>query len=223
MKSDTDNSNVKYTFSDDGLYGYGTLKDGTVFIFDADLFDLIKDIKWYAAYKNRHDKSMYIIDRYGRPLHKVLFSGRKGYELDHINLDTLDNRRCNVRFCTHQQNQMNQSLQRNNTSGVSGVRFYKPRNKYVARIKICQRDIHLGYYTSIKEATQARNIGMECLFGEYGVYNDVEEAPKWIRDKVTEKCSRFASYSANESFRKKYRGTGQEVVYHDSKKQKVPS
>ena len=112
-------------------------------------------------------------------------------ELDHINLDTLDNRRCNVRFCTHQQNQINQPLQKNNTSGVSGVSYYPPRKKYRARIKISQLDIHLGYYDTFQEAVQARNVGMECMFGEYGRYNNVPAAPIWIRSKVIEKCKRF--------------------------------
>lgn len=63
----SDISNVNYTFSDDGMIGYGHLSDGMVFMFDADLFNRIKDIKWYASYKDRKDKQIYIIDRYGRP------------------------------------------------------------------------------------------------------------------------------------------------------------
>lgn len=193
-------SNVLYSFSDDGKTGYGQLQDGTVFLFDADLFDKIKDIKWYAASKNRSGKQVYITDSSGRTLHQVLFNRHPGLELDHISLDTLDNRRCNVRFCTHQQNQMNQPLQRNNTSGVSGVSYYPPRNKYRARIKISQHDIHLGYYDTFQEAVQARNVGMECMFGEYGIYNKVPPAPAWIRKKVIIQCRRFAELSVCKAF-----------------------
>ena len=96
---------------------------------------------------------------------------------------------------------INQPLQRNNTSGVSGVRYYKARSKFVARIKICQKDIHLGYYVTFEEAVQARNVGMECMFGEYGRYNDVPAAPSWIRAKVVEKCKRFAHLSVSEKFK----------------------
>ncbi len=200
--SNVPKNNVKYSFSKDGLYGYGEMYDGTTFIFDADLFDLIKDVKWYVGSKGK--KQRYVMDSHGRTLHQVLFSVKKGFELDHINLNTLDNRRCNVRFCTHQQNQINQSLQCNNTSGVSGVRYYKARSKFVARIKVCQKDIHLGYYVTFEEAVQARNVGMECMFGEYGRYNDVPDAPLWIRTKVIEKCKRFAHLSVSESFRTSY-------------------
>ena len=193
-------SNVKYTFSDDGLIGYGHLSDGTTFLFNADLFEKIKDTNWYVSYKNRSDRQVYIINQYGTLLHQILFGRKKGYELDHISLDTLDNRRCNIRFCTHQQNQINQPLQKNNTSGVSGVSYYPARKKYRARIKISQHDIHLGYYKTFHEAVQARNVGMECMLGEYGRYNDVPPAPAWIRNKVIEKCKRFAELSVCRAF-----------------------
>ena len=98
-------------------------------------------------------------------------------------------------------NQCNQPLQCNNTSGVSGVSFYAPRGKYRARIKIGQHDIHPGYYSSFAEAVQARNVGMECMFGEYGRYNDAAPEPAWIRTKATEQCRRFAELSLCKAFR----------------------
>lgn len=193
-------SNVKYSFSEDGKVGYGTLHDGTRFLFDADRFDRIKDINWYRNKKDAPDRKAYIINHAGEQLYRYLLDVPPGYEVDHISLDTFDNRLCNLRICTHQQNQCNQPLQSNNTSGVSGVSYYPPRSKYRARIKISQHDIHLGYYRSFQEAVQARNVGMECMFGEYGLYNDVPDAPDWIRETVTEKCRRFADLSVCEAF-----------------------
>lgn len=201
-------SNVKYRFSDDGITGYGILEDGTEFIFDAALFEKIRYQKWYACYKNIPGKQTYIINKNGLLLHQALFGKRENMELDHINLNTLDNRSINVRFCTHQQNQMNQPLQKNNTSGVAGVRFYKARNKFIARIKVCQHDIHLGYFLTFEEAVQARNVGMECMFGEYGRYNDVSPTPLWIKQKVIQKCMRFAHLSVNENFKNQYLSIG---------------
>ncbi len=191
-------SNVAYRF--EGDIGYGTLADGTTFLFSADKIGLIKDRNWYRNYNNAKDKILYISDHYGKKLHDYLVKCPNGYEVDHINLDTLDNRDCNLRFVTHQQNQINQPLQKNNTSGVSGVSFYPPRRKYRARIKIGQHDIHLGYYATFEQAVQARNVGMECMFGEYGRYNDVSEASMWVRQKVIEKCKRFAELSVCKAF-----------------------
>lgn len=195
-----DISNVKYTFSKNGKTSYGKLPDGTTFILDADMIDKIKDIKFYRSQKNKEDRKTYIIDNKRRPLHNYLFAHRKGFEIDHINLNTFDNRRCNIRYCTHQQNQCNQSLQSNNSSGVCGVSYYKPRQKFRARIKICQHDIHLGYYKSFEEAVMARNVGMACMFGEYGRYNKTNFIPIWIINKVINICRRFANLSICKAF-----------------------
>ena len=191
-------SNVAYTFSDDGKTAYGKLQDGTDFCFDADMMSLVEGKSFYRC--RRGYGSEYLTDSRGMKLHDYLFPHKAGYEVDHINFNTFDNRRCNIRYATHQQNQINQPLQKNNTSGVSGVSWYAPRGKYRARVKVEQHDIHLGYYTTFEEAVQARNVGMECMFGEFGVYNDVPPAPKWIRDKVIKQCKRFANLSVCEAF-----------------------
>lgn len=194
-------SNVKYRF--EGGIGYGELHDGTVFLFDAEDFWKIFDKNWYVS---KEGSRAYLIgcnpkDKIHR---KIMGIVPKGCEVDHISLDTLDNRKCNLRIVTHQQNQINQPKQKNNTSGVTGVRFYPARGKYVARVKICQKDIHLGYYETFVEAVQARNVGMECLFGDYGRYDDVPPAPNWIRAKVIDKCIAFAHLSLSERFYKSY-------------------
>ena len=193
-------SNVSFTFSDDGKIAYGHLPDGIVFQIDTSEMHKIEGVSFYRNYRDLTGKILYVIDRHGKHLHRYLIDAPKGYEIDHINLDTMDNRLCNLRICTHQQNQCNQPLQRNNTSGVTGVRFHRARNKFQARIKVCQHSIHLGYYMTFEEAVQARNVGMKCMFGEFGRYNDVAPAPKWIREDVINRCKRFVDLSICESF-----------------------
>ncbi|GAF72593.1 unnamed protein product, partial [marine sediment metagenome] len=59
-----------------------------------------------------------------------------GKETDHINRKGLDNRRHNLRTCTHQQNLRNR--------GAKGA--YKVGKKWRSRITINYRDVHLGYF-----------------------------------------------------------------------------
>lgn len=193
-------SNIKYRFSDDGSVAYGELPDGKVFIIDADMLEKIRAVKFYIGGKSTNSDRYYVIDRKGRALHDYLFEHRPGFEIDHINLDTFDNRRCNIRYCTHQQNQMNQPLQKNNTSGVSGVSYYPPRHKFRARIKVSQKEIHLGYFDTFEDAVKARNIGMRCMFGQYGRYTDVGKVPDWLEKKVFEKCARHLELALNSAF-----------------------
>lgn len=192
--------NIKYTFSDDGLVAYGEMPNGEVFVIDADNIGKVKGVRFYIGGKSKDGSQLYVIDSRGRALHDYLFEHRVGFEIDHINLDTLDNRRCNIRYCTHQQNQMNQPLQKNNTSGVSGVSYYPPRRKFRARIKVCQKEIHLGYFDTFEDAVKARNIGMRCMFGQYGRYDNVGEIPDWIENKVAGKCADYADLSQNSAF-----------------------
>lgn len=171
----------------------GSLSGGYTFFIDKDDYELVKNKVWYPS---KNGSRIYVIDSRGLMLHQYLLNPEKGYEVDHIDLNTLNNCRSNLRICSHQQNQCNQPLQKNNSSGVSGVSFYKPRGKYRARIKVSQTDIHLGYFDQFIEAVQARNEAIKLMFGEYGRYNDVPEASESIKQQVYAKCSRHFDKAA---------------------------
>jgi hypothetical protein len=68
---------------------------------------------------------------------------------------------------THQENQMNRSMQSNNTSGIKGVHFHKNTNKWRARISIDGKQKHLGLFTNIEDAIQTRKRKAKEVFGEY--------------------------------------------------------
>ena len=183
-------SEIIYTFSTDGKIGYGKLLTGETFIFDSDDFSKISGTMWYRSIQGTRGE-VYIVDCRGDKLHRFILNAPDGVLVDHRNLDTLDNRKHNLRACTHRENLCNRDLQSNNTSGVSGVSWKKNRRTWNARIKYYGKEIHLGAYRSFKEAVQARNEGMKWLYGEFGRYNDVPEAPLFIKKYVQEKCSRF--------------------------------
>jgi len=77
-------------------------------------------------------------------------------QIDHINHIRNDNRFKNLREVTHQENHKNQSMQKNNTSGCTGVYYYKPTNKWVVRIKVDGKNKNLGYYESFNDAVEVR-------------------------------------------------------------------
>lgn len=87
--------------------------------------------------------------------------------VDHINHMTNDNRKSNLRIATQSQNLMNQSMNKNNSSGVKGVYFDNHRNKWVAEIKINRAKKNLGGFTDFNEAVEARKKAEEELFGEF--------------------------------------------------------
>lgn len=84
--------------------------------------------------------------------------------VDHINGDRSDNRIENLRHVNNQENCRNQSIPRSNTSGVIGVSFHRPTNKWTAAIKVNRKSIHLGRFDDFDDAVAARKLG-EARFG----------------------------------------------------------
>ena len=78
--------------------------------------------------------------------------------VDHINHNTLDNRKSNLRIVNRSQNHMN-----SNYKGVSSLN----NGKYYAHIKINQKMLNLGVYTDEEEALFARWYAENTLFKEY--------------------------------------------------------
>jgi hypothetical protein len=104
------------------------LTQGQKAIVDAEDFPKVANIKWNAA-KNGKRGQFYAMNQVSAgkgvtiatPMHRLIMDAPKGMVVDHINGDTLDNRRSNLRICTIAQNGQNRSKQSNNTSGVKGV------------------------------------------------------------------------------------------------------
>lgn len=89
-------------------------------------------------------------------LHRWIMPDIVGLHIDHINRDGLDNRRSNLRPATNHLNQLNRRVQRNNTSGVTGVTWSRSDGRWLARIKIHGQVRHLGSYLDFNDAVAAR-------------------------------------------------------------------
>lgn len=87
--------------------------------------------------------------------------------VDHIDNNKLNNIYTNLRWATHQENRRNIVMYKNNTTGVKGVVFDKRYNKWMARIRISGKLIHIGSFNNIEEATYARMKKATELFGEF--------------------------------------------------------
>lgn len=77
-------------------------------------------------------------------------------EIDHIDGNPGNNRFHNLRSVDHKENGRNQKMPCNNTSGIVGIHWFKPRQKWQARITLDGKRIYLGYFDSLEEATKVR-------------------------------------------------------------------
>lgn len=67
-------------------------------------------------------------------------------QVDHINRVRDDNRIANLRVVTHAQNMENRKVQRNNTSGYTGVYPDRGGRRWQARISSNGKWLYLGYF-----------------------------------------------------------------------------
>lgn len=76
--------------------------------------------------------------------------------IDHINRDRADNRIANLRDVPHAINMRNLPRRRDNTSGLAGVYWFKPVQRWMAAIGLSGKQVHLGYYDEWWDAACAR-------------------------------------------------------------------
>lgn len=76
-------------------------------------------------------------------------------QIDHINRVRNDNRIGNLRVVTHAQNMENRKVQRNNTSGYTGVYPDRCGRRWTARISSKGKWLYLGSFRSAEEASAA--------------------------------------------------------------------
>lgn len=102
-------------------------------------------------------------------LHRIIMNCKKhdGLFIDHINGNKQDNRRQNLRIVSVSQNQMNKRKQSNNTSGFTGVYKHTYTGKWIARICLDKKMMHIGVYETKEAASKAYSQRATVLFGEF--------------------------------------------------------
>lgn len=143
-----------------------TLTQGKVALVDDDDYERISKYNW--SFSNGYARrNQYVPIQKTILLHRFIMGEPIGYEVDHINGDGLDNRKENLRVCTHKENTRNRKIQKNNTSGFTGVVWDKPRNKWRAHIKYLGKLIFIGHFIDKNEASTAYEKRAKELFGDF--------------------------------------------------------
>lgn len=148
-----------------------TLKCGKEVLVDKEEYEFLSRFTWF---NNGKGYALASINGEVVRMHRLITNCGTNFEVDHINGNTLDNRKSNLRVCSHKENSRNVKIPSHNTTGYKGVSFNKKRNKYRAYIKYEQKQIHLGYFLDKKEAALAYNKKAVELFGDFFKLNEVE-------------------------------------------------
>jgi hypothetical protein len=133
-------------------------KVATVDKVDADL----AEARWHVdithnlpyACRNSKTQSGYKIVR----MHRIIMERVLGRALlkteivDHIDGNSINNCRLNLRLATISENNRNAKLRKDSSSGYKGVSYNKQRKKWGASINIDSKTIFLGLFSTAEEA-----------------------------------------------------------------------
>ncbi len=88
-------------------------------------------------------------------------------QVDHRDINPLNNQRANLRICTNAQNNRNKRKYKNNTSGHKGVTWDKNDKKWRAQIMLNYKAHNIGRFDKLEEAIKAYEDKAKELFDEY--------------------------------------------------------
>lgn len=156
------------------------LSQGMFAIVDNEDYEWLNQWKWCAQQSHATDKpyTFYAVRhiRLGSRttkvyMHRLILGLCSTEQADHINRNGLDNRRCNLRICTRNQNQMNSQKRRGTSSQFKGVYRDKVRSNWQAYITVNGKRRHLGRHTTELEAAAAYDSAAREYFGEFARFN----------------------------------------------------
>jgi hypothetical protein len=101
-------------------------------------------------------------------MHREIMGFPKGKLIDHINGNSLDNRKENLRICTNTENCRHCRKQRNSKMKYKGITKIINGSGWVARIGVNNKRIYLGYYNTEEEAYAVYCKASKKYHGEFG-------------------------------------------------------
>ena len=141
------------------------LSKGKVTRVDEDFWDRFSHRRFSAHQKSKGAKFYARIGSIS--LHRFIVDAPKGLQVDHINGDTLDNRRENLRICTQAENNRNIGKLSTNTSGFKGVKKYYSRGKWNGSWCARLNEKHLGTRRTPEEAHKLYCDAVKIAHGEF--------------------------------------------------------
>jgi hypothetical protein len=141
------------------------------FVSEEDYEYLVSLGSWCAELKR--DKDFHAIRRGNIRMHNVIAERKfgkvpDGLVVDHIDHNPLNNVRENIRLATKSQNMWNSVKRCEGSSKLKGVSWNKNAKKFTAKICVNYKQIHLGYFASEQEASEAYNKASAIYHGKFG-------------------------------------------------------
>jgi hypothetical protein len=150
-------------------------------IVDDEDYEHLNQFKWAAQpkgdgsiYAYRMSRRTYSFEkRHNIRMHRDIVNCPENKVVDHINHNTLDNRKVNLRISSHTENMRNRKLQKNNKLGTPGISFVpvNTNNPWRVTIRIGEKWPHyVGSYETKELAEQAYKDASIQYHGKFSPY-----------------------------------------------------
>jgi|HubBroStandDraft_4_1064222.scaffolds.fasta_scaffold03171_8 hypothetical protein len=136
-------------------------------------YDYLMKFKWHAQWDSRGQNfRAHRIEmkpkQHGVYMHRQIMGVTvREIEVDHWNHDALDNQRGNLRLATRKQNNCNQRIRKDNTSGHKGVSWNSRHKRWCAQVNIDGKRVLIGRFKSIDDAVSAYEDVARRVHGEF--------------------------------------------------------
>lgn len=180
--------NDRYVFPEApfGSIWYPIGRGARTLISEDDL-ELVSQHKWCINKKEAGKKTSYVrLMDDSKKLHQLLMGeAPEGHVIDHINGDGLDNRRENLRFCTHGENHANESKRQGGSSVFKGVGYDASREKWSAKLMVNGQTRNLGRFDREVDAARAYDDAALAVFGKHARLNtDLFLTPRYALQRL---------------------------------------
>ena len=150
----------------DGDVAVIQLQNGMESIIDLSDYDIANGKNWYASRTGGYVRTK--VNYKILYLHKLIMAAPIGLVVDHIDGDTFNNRRANLRTASHAENMRNKRMGKRNSSGFKGV-YFDPRDQnWRAEITHDMQRHRLGRFDSPEAAYSAYCEANKRLHGDFG-------------------------------------------------------
>lgn len=150
------------------------LTKGFKTVIDDEDFDLVRGFRW-TAHKSRNAfyAGAWVKQEVGKSklvlMHRLILDTQQGRFVDHKDGDTLNNRRSNIRECSHAENMLNKKVYKSSKTGVRNVcleMYGKDDFRYRATVRL-NGVKHRKWCASLAEADSWANKVRLSLHGEF--------------------------------------------------------
>jgi hypothetical protein len=151
------------------------LTKGKVAIVDVEDYDEISSYRWHVKKNHGTFYAVRYENKNGRKtkisMHRQIMKALPGQQVDHRHRNGLNNRRCELRFCTTSQNNANRRFDKKRTSKYKGVSFDKKVGKWKVYIKCNGKRYYRGAFCNEIDAAKAYDKAAKKLFKDFAVLN----------------------------------------------------